>query len=110
MAIIRDLGESENLEDPFTRNECIKIWNNFYRNTKHLDGKVDYILLDSHIFGSCESFTSSHSGDTSGSDIESFFPCVFSGNMKLMASINSRHKGFDDFDTYYASEKRINSF
>lgn len=47
--------------------------NYHYRNAKHPDEMVKYILVELGMFGSCESSTSSDSGDTNGNDCDSIF-------------------------------------
>lgn len=98
MVVIRDLYKSYNLVEPLTCDEHIAMWNYCYGNAKHLDGEIDYKLVELSMFDSCESFTSFDSDNTNNSDI---FPSSFSGNTKLlMVANNPKYNSIGEFRTH----------
>lgn len=52
MVIVRDLDKNDNMVEPLTRDECIALWNNFYRNDRCPEWDIDCKLKEQGLFGS----------------------------------------------------------
>lgn len=80
-------------------------------NAKCPDVMVDYKLVELSVFSRFESFNSSDSDSTNGSNSDSFFPYAFLGNTKLLVVGNyPKYTSVEDFGTRYSCEERVTSF